>query len=108
MRKAGPGGRPILAASRLGKICQLEIPDWNLKLPGSPAAGIWASPAIDVGSGHTVGSPVMVKQVTTPIPAERIEKAIFLIRGLKVMIDADLATLYGVTTGNLNKAVSRN
>jgi len=50
----------------------------------------------------------MVKQVTTPIPAERIEKAIFLIRGLKVMIDADLATLYGVTTGNLNKAVSRN
>jgi hypothetical protein len=29
-----------------------------------------------------------------PIPAERIEKAIFLIRGHKVMLDADLAELY--------------
>ncbi|GEM_PF-3126099 len=39
---------------------------------------------------------------------ERIEKKIFLIRGKKVMLDKDLALLYEVTTGNLNKAVSRN
>jgi hypothetical protein len=32
------------------------------------------------------------------IPAERIEKAIFLIRGQRVMLDADLAGLYGVST----------
>ena len=42
------------------------------------------------------------------IPAERIEKAILLIRGQKVMLDRDLAELYGVTTFNLNKAVKRN
>ena len=42
------------------------------------------------------------------IPAERIEKAILLIRGQKVMLDRDLAKLYGVTTFNLNKAVKRN
>jgi len=42
------------------------------------------------------------------IPAERIERLILLIRGQKVMLDRDLAELYGVTTGNLNKAVSRN
>jgi len=42
------------------------------------------------------------------IPGERIEKAILLIRGLKVILDRDLAELYGVTTGNLNKAVKRN
>jgi len=42
------------------------------------------------------------------IPAERIERAILLIRGHKVMLDADLAALYGVTTFNLNKAVKRN
>ncbi|MDH4220983.1 MAG: ORF6N domain-containing protein, partial [Candidatus Aminicenantes bacterium] len=42
------------------------------------------------------------------IPDERIEKTILLIRGQKVIIDADLAELYGVTTGNLNKAVKRN
>ncbi len=42
------------------------------------------------------------------VPAERIERAILLIRGQKVMLDRDLAALYGVTTGNLNKAVRRN
>ncbi len=45
---------------------------------------------------------------TSVIPAERIERAIYLIRGHKVMLDVDLAALYGVTTGNLNKAVARN
>lgn len=42
------------------------------------------------------------------IPQETIEDKIFLIRGKKVMLDRDLAQMYGVTTGNLNKAVSRN
>jgi ORF6N domain len=42
------------------------------------------------------------------VPVERIQRAIYLLRGEKVMLDADLARLYGVTTGNLNKAVKRN
>lgn len=42
------------------------------------------------------------------IPVEQIQRSILLIRGEKVMLDADLAALYGVTTGNLNKAVKRN
>ena len=42
------------------------------------------------------------------IPVERVERKIFLIRGHKVMLDADLAELYGVRTFNLNKAVKRN
>ena len=37
-----------------------------------------------------------------------IENKILLFRGKKVMLDRDLALLYEVTTGNLNKAVSRN
>ncbi|GAB4326060.1 MAG: hypothetical protein Kow0074_20210 [Candidatus Zixiibacteriota bacterium] len=41
-------------------------------------------------------------------PPERIENAIFLIRGQKVMLDSDLATLYGVTTKRLNEQVKRN
>ena len=39
---------------------------------------------------------------------ERIARAILVIRREKVMLDSDLAALYGVTTGNLNKAVKRN
>jgi hypothetical protein len=37
-----------------------------------------------------------------------IERAIHLVRGHRVMLDADLARLYGVETKNLNKAVKRN
>ena len=43
-----------------------------------------------------------------PVPAEIIERRIYVIRGQKVMLDSDLAKLYGVTTFNLNKAVKRN
>ena len=39
---------------------------------------------------------------------EIIENRIFTIRGLKVMIDKDLAELYGVETKRLNEAVKRN
>ena len=38
----------------------------------------------------------------------RIKSLIYEIRGVKVMLDKDLADLYHVTTGNLNKAVKRN
>lgn len=42
------------------------------------------------------------------IPVERIERSILLIRGQKVILDRDLAYLYGVTTKVLNQAVKRN
>lgn len=42
------------------------------------------------------------------IPLERIEDRILLIRGHKVMLDADLAKIYGVTTRRLNEQVKRN
>lgn len=42
------------------------------------------------------------------IPDEVIINKIYLVRGQKVMLDRDLAELYAVTTGNLNKAVKRN
>ena len=42
------------------------------------------------------------------IPVERIQKAILLIRDQKVMLDADLSSLYGVDTKVLVQAVKRN
>jgi hypothetical protein len=48
------------------------------------------------------------KNMSVLVPRERIEQTILLIRGHRVMRDADLAKLYGVTTFNLNKAVKRN
>ena len=42
------------------------------------------------------------------MPIERIDRAILMIRGHKVMLDADLASLYGVEAKVLNQAVKRN
>ena len=42
------------------------------------------------------------------IPAARIERRILFLRGQKVMLDRDLAELYGVETKALNQAVKRN
>jgi len=42
------------------------------------------------------------------VPVERIERAILIVRGHKVMLDADLAALYGVETRVLVQAVKRN
>jgi len=49
-----------------------------------------------------------MKKSDSVVPVERIEKAIFVIRGQKVMLDADLAELYGVKTKILKQAVRRN
>jgi len=50
----------------------------------------------------------MKKPTTSLIPVEQIERAILLIRGHKVMLDRDLAALYGVRAIALRQQVSRN
>lgn len=47
-------------------------------------------------------------QATSVVPFERIAAAIYLIRGERVMLDVDLAVLYGVGTKILKRAVVRN
>lgn len=48
------------------------------------------------------------KKALVKIPLERVEGAILLIRGEKVILDSDLAALYGVSTTRLNEQVKRN
>jgi len=67
---------------------------------------LWGPPARDMLSSdenpfHGVNRPMTV-------PMERVENRILTIRGHRVLLDADLAVLYGVTTGALNQAVKRN
>ena len=49
-----------------------------------------------------------VTDLARRLPAEIIQRRIYVIRTHKVMIDSDLAKLYEVATFNLNKAVKRN
>jgi hypothetical protein len=42
------------------------------------------------------------------IPVEQLDRAILLIRGQRVVLDADLAALFGVSTRALNQAIKRN
>jgi len=46
--------------------------------------------------------------MSNPISVETIATKILLVRGKRVMLDSDLAKLYGVTTFNLNRSVKRN
>lgn len=51
----------------------------------------------------------MTKQLVPPVlPDELVMNKIYYIRGLKVMLDADLAALYNVETRRLNEQVKRN
>jgi len=47
-------------------------------------------------------------KATTAVTEETIQSKIFLIRGQKIMLDRDLAKLYGVETRTLNQSVKRN
>lgn len=46
--------------------------------------------------------------MTQTVLVEHVERRIYLIRGHKVMLDSELAALYGVTTKRLNEQVRRN
>jgi len=50
----------------------------------------------------------IMKKASDLIPLERITGSILLIRGQKVLLDADLAQMYGVPTSHLTRATRRN
>ncbi len=45
---------------------------------------------------------------TTPVPVEQVAQSILFLRGQRVILDSDLAAVYGVPTGRLNEAIKRN
>jgi ORF6N domain len=53
-------------------------------------------------------SPLANDSTVAVIPSEKIDSRIYLIRGEKVLLDSDLARLYGVETKTLNRVVQRN
>jgi len=72
-------------------------------------------PCSPAASSHSIRAdtcPVIVYRsdlgMSITFPVERIERSILLIRGHKVMLDADLAVLYAVSTKRLNEQVRRN
>jgi hypothetical protein len=89
-RRRRPTSRKLVLA--LVGPGRFEVPNWHLK----------RSRQIDQPRKSS-----MVRRASL-IPAERIERAILLIRGQKVMLDEDLARLYVVKTKALNQAVKRN
>ena len=55
-----------------------------------------------------MSNPSSDKKLTPIVPLESVTRRIYFIRGQKVMIDVDLAELYGVLTMTLNQSVKRN
>lgn len=50
----------------------------------------------------------IVEKTTAVITSDKIQRLIYVVRDKQVMVDSDLAMLYQVETGNLNKAMKRN
>ena len=61
-------------------------------------------PVIDMAKKNEIAKP----EVSTIRPVEQIENLILTIRGKQVMLDRDLARLYGIETKRLNQQVQRN
>jgi hypothetical protein len=59
---------------------------------------------------HDGGEPLLdqADRAVSIVPVEQVQAKILTIRGHRVILDADLATLYGVTTSRLNEQVKRN
>lgn len=82
----------------------------NLPLGSGKQAGLPCSESLkarcrQTGKGY---ASCMAKNRHLMVRAEQIERAIRIVRGQRVMLDFDLAQLYGVTTAALNQAVKRN
>ena len=50
----------------------------------------------------------MAKKTKSPVAVEQIDEMIRTIRGVRVMLDRDLAKIYGVPTFRFNEAIKRN
>ena len=57
---------------------------------------------------ESIGGEMSVRQAGSVVPVEKIEKAIFMIRGQKVMLSTHLADLYDVAPKVLMQSVKRN
>jgi hypothetical protein len=91
---------------RLKRLERLELGRWG---------GAWLSGTIGLSPNVTWHDPPFRLESALTMSAnariessERIEKSILLIRRQRVMLDSDLAELYGVPTKVLNQAVRRN
>jgi len=69
-----------------------------------------AEPAVllEVANCDLIEWSLTMKKTLVNVPIERVEQAILFVRGEKVILDADLAELYGVTTTRLNEQIKRN
>lgn len=79
---------------------------------------VWSKPMVELAQDLGLSDVALAKRCckshfmparpTTPAPTQVIARSIVILRGQKVLLDTDLAALYGVTTKALNQAVKRN
>jgi hypothetical protein len=85
-----------------GDVTAFEVADCDLKIP---SGGERMAQSTRKRAKQEKAVP---ETAAALVPVERVERRILFIRGEKVILDADLAELYGVTTKRLNEQVRRN
>ena len=85
----------------------IELPAWHLEFPPR-WPGLSAPPDSVRAYSFRQRAAIPMKKPDPIVPADPVESRILTIRGQKVIQDTDLATIYGVETKALNRAVKRN
>lgn len=106
-RQLPSGSAASLAASGIGAQGCAPFAEWPHVHPALPVAG----PSMRLPMRHnlpvTTGGDLRIAPAAG-LAALKLQSRIYELRGVHVMLDSDLAELYEVETGNLNKAVARN
>ena len=88
---------------------RLEIPSWDFKFGDNRSQFVTASETSNtIRSQFATGSEGNAMSNQTPSHVDNIGSLIRTIRGQKVILDSDLAVIYGVPTKRLNEQVKRN
>jgi hypothetical protein len=93
---------------QLTETAPLEVPSWHLELPLRWPGITFAKPATFRLYPPRFRAAILMKKRAPVVPTDPVASRILTLRGQKVILDADLAAIYGVTTKRLNEQVKRN
>lgn len=97
-----------IEVAQLTEPAPIELPSWHLELPLRWPRITFAKPATFRIYPPCFRAAIPMKKRAPVAPTDPVASRILTLRGQKVILDADLAAIYGVTTKRLNEQVKRN
>jgi hypothetical protein len=97
-----------MQAAEFTEPSPLEVPSWHLEFPLRWPRIAFATPTTFLLYPPGFRAAIPMKKRVPTTPTDPVASRILTLRGRKVILDSDLAAIYGVETKALNRAVKRN